>query len=191
MLEPCSNNSQTGGSPRIRLGISACLLGVGVRYDGGHKNNPLLAEILADHVDFVPICPEVGCGLGVPRTPMRLEGDPKQPRLRTLPVVHKNGLDHTLRLRQWCQQQIGMLQKQGLDGFLFKSRSPSCGLTDVNVFAQQAQNAQEQTTLPGVGIFAQMLGITFPGLPMAEGDLLQDDQAVRAFLEILQCGNVV
>lgn len=187
MIKIGSANPQPDGSPRIRLGISACLLGARVRYDGNHKNNPLLSGMLAGHVCFVPICPEVGCGLGVPRTPMRLEDTIQNPRLRTAPSEHTiTPVDHTHRLRQWSQQHIHKLKTEDLGGFLFKSRSPSCGLTRVHVFTKQAGDKQPQGHPLGVGIFAQMLRIACPDLPMAEGDLLQNKKAVRAFLQTMK-----
>lgn len=175
--------------PSMRVGISACLLGDRVRYDGGHKHNPLLSEGLEGQVQWFPLCPEVGCGLGIPRTPMRLEGDPRHPRLRTRPMAHGTQReDHTLRLHRWCQHAMDALNKEGLDGFLLKSRSPSCGLAGVPIFLTPEAATPDQTHPSGVGIFARMLRATFPHLTMAEGDLLQDAASVHAFFALLHKG---
>lgn len=173
----------------ICVGISACLLGEAVRYDGGHKENTLLSEYLADHLRFLPVCPEIGCGLGVPRTPMRLEGSPQQPHLRTVPsaAMPSPMLDHTRRLSAWSQQKIEALRTEKfLAGFLFKSRSPSCGLAQVDLFSERGSDTCGQAEPVAVGIFARMFCAAFPGLPVAEGDLLQDSRAVQTFLEAVK-----
>lgn len=179
--------------PARCLAISACLLGESVRYDGGHKHNPLLHKIMADHLQFLPFCPEVGCGLSVPRLPMRLLGQPDNPRLCTSPAEHgMNGVDHSQRLRNWCQQQRERFWVGGVDGFLFKSRSPSCGMTGVQVYPEEQPDRMsgngDNRSKPGMGIFAQMMLVTFPHLPMAEGDLLTDEMAVRTFLQQVMVG---
>lgn len=160
------------GSPPLRIGISGCLLGLRVRYDGGDRLNPWLTQSWADAVHFIPFCPETECGLGVPREPMRLEGDLHHPRLRTL----HTGLDHTHQLCQWCQVYIQQPQVAAWSGVLLKSRSPSCGLAHVPVLSGE-------TVIQGMGIFARLLQTTYPALPMAEGDLLQDEAAVERFYD--------
>ncbi|MFH0788375.1 MAG: DUF523 domain-containing protein, partial [Pseudomonadota bacterium] len=108
---------------KILLGISACLLGEKVRYDGGHKADRFIIETLGNHVDFVPVCPEVECGLGIPREAMRLMGDPENPRLITI----YSRVDYTERMKEWTRLHIAGLTQLGLGGFIFKSNSPSCG----------------------------------------------------------------
>ena len=93
---------------KIKLGISACLLGEKVRYDGGHELDRFLTGTLGKYVDFVPVCPEVECGLGVPREAMRLVGDPRDPRLVT---VH-SGVDHTERMLAWARRRVAELAKK-------------------------------------------------------------------------------
>lgn len=159
----------------LRLGISACLLGMPVRYDGGHKHHPLFSEPWTREIRFFPFCPEVGCGLGVPREPMRLEGDPQQPALRTL----HSGIDHTRRLQQWGHACIRKHQAEGITGYLLKSRSPSCGMTQVPV-------CTDQGTVPGMGLFPQMLLATTPPLLLAEGDLIQDTDTLLTLLHPLR-----
>ncbi|MBF0461018.1 MAG: DUF523 domain-containing protein [Magnetococcales bacterium] len=157
-------------SAPLRLGISACLLGERVRYDGGHRHNPLLSGPKTAAIQWFPCCPETGCGLGVPREPMRLEGHADRPRLRT--VLGRQ--DHTEQVQDWCQNHIR--QVTGVAGWLLKSRSPSCGLA-VTIFAEDG--VQQRT---GMGILPRMLLAHDPAVPMIEGDLLRDEQAVDAFL---------
>ncbi len=156
----------------LRIGISACLLGARVRYDGGHRLNPLLARSWADDIQFIPFCPESECGLGTPREPMRLEGDARHPRLRTL----HSRIDHTHRVNQWCRYAIRKQRTEKLSGYLLKSRSPSCGLTGVPVLSKRGE------PLPGMGIFPRLVLADRPHLPLAEGDLLLDEEAVWCFL---------
>ena len=108
----------------VRLGISSCLLGEKVRYDGGHKLDPFLKDTLGVYVEYVPVCPEEECGLGTPREPMKLVGDPSSPRL----VTRNTGIDVTERILEWAGKRTGELENEDLSGFIFKSRSPSCGV---------------------------------------------------------------
>src|SRR6266404_7119360 len=111
----------------LRLGISACLLGHEVRYDGGHKRDPFLTETLGRFVEWVPVCPEVELGLGVPREPIRLEGDPARPRL----VALETRTDHTEAMRRLARARATGLARLELAGYVLKSDSPSCGMTRV------------------------------------------------------------
>src|SRR5439155_147061 len=113
----------------LRLGISACLLGHEVRYDGGHKRDPFLAETLGRFVEWVPVCPEVELGLGVPREPIRLEGDPAAPRL----VAVNNRRDLTRAMTRFARARAEQLARLDLVGYVFKKDSPSCGLRRVPV----------------------------------------------------------
>lgn len=115
---------------KILLGISACLLGEKVRYDGGHKADRFIIETLGNYVDFVPVCPEVECGLGVPCEARRLMGDPENPRLIT---IHSQ-VDYTGRMKEWTRLHIAGLTQLGLGGFIFESNSPSCGLSGVDIY---------------------------------------------------------
>ena len=118
---------------KIKLGISSCLLGEKVRYDGGHKRDHFLSDTLGAYVDWVPVCPEVESGLPVPREAMRLEGDPEAPRLVTI----RSGVDHTSRMRQWANKKIEVLASENLCGFVFKSRSPSSGMRGVKIYSPE------------------------------------------------------
>jgi uncharacterized protein YbbK (DUF523 family) len=144
----------------IRIGLSACLLGEPVRYDGGHKRDATLLDTLGPHVTWVPVCPEVELGLGVPRPPMHLGGEAAAPRL----VVTATGEDVTARMEAWAAHRLAELRALDLHGYVFKSCSPSCCL------------------LAG-GLFAAAFTRAFPGLPVEEETRLADPRVCTAFLE--------
>ena len=158
---------------RPRVGISACLLGEPVRWDGGHKREPSLVEALGPFVEWVAVCPEVEAGFGVPRPPLRLEGSPHAPRM----VVVATGEDKTPAMDAFCRARAAALADLALDGFVLKARSPSCGLRDVPVFARG-----DGVAAPGSGLFARALLARFPNLPVADEDELRDPAARSRFL---------
>jgi len=155
------------------IGISQCLLGDKVRYDGGHKRDSFLIEALGRHVEWVPVCPEAELGLGTPREPMRLVGDLQAPRLVTITT----GIDHTDPMNGFARQRVRQLQALDLCGYVFKADSPSCGITQVPLFNQDIK------TNDGVGLFARAFIEYFPLIPIEEESRLQDLQAVNSFLE--------
>lgn len=163
---------------KIRLGISACLLGENVRYDGGHQRDPFLTDTLSAYVDFVPVCPEVECGLGVPREAMRLVGRPESPRLLTL----KTEMDHTERLLTWAQRRVRELAGENLGGFIFKSKSPSSGLARVKVYPETGRGVPVRR---GVGLFARVFMAHFPLLPVEDEGRLHDPVLRENFIERL------
>src|SRR6266436_4047539 len=116
----------------LRLGISACLLGHEVRWDGGHKRDHFLAETLGRFVEWVPVCPEVELGLGVPREPIRLEGDPAAPRL----VAANSRRDLTRAMTRLARARAAELARLDLVGYVFKKDSPSCGMERVRVHGE-------------------------------------------------------
>jgi len=164
-----SEREKRGTPDRIRLGISSCLLGERVRYDGGHKHDAYLAETLGQFVEWIPVCPEVECGLSVPREAMHLEGDPASPRLVTI----RTRVDQTERMLSWARRRVEELARAGLCGFVFKANSPSCGRECVPVYDARGM-AQES----GVGLFARALVDRFPILPV-EDDLRLHGPALR------------
>ena len=133
---------------KIKLGISSCLLGNKVRYDGGHKFDPFLVNTLGQFVDYVPVCPEVESGFPVPREAFRLVGDPEKPRL----VTRQSGVDATPQMERWIEKKLPQLEKESLCGFIFKSQSPSSGMERVKVY-----NDKGMAEKKGVGIFARAL----------------------------------
>lgn len=161
-------------SPRIRIGISQCLLGDAVRYDGGHKRDALLADTLSEFVEWLPVCPEVEAGLGVPREPMRLEGTAMSPRLVTITT----NVDHTAAMQQFSARRLRELERLDLSGYVFKARSPSCGIGKVPLVSAQGIETPE-----GIGLFAQALIAHYPLLPVEDEDRLHDPQILKDFLK--------
>jgi uncharacterized protein YbgA (DUF1722 family)/uncharacterized protein YbbK (DUF523 family) len=159
---------------KIRLGISTCLLGENVRYDGGHKLDRFLTETLGQYVDYVPVCPEVECGLPVPRESMHLDGDTEAPRL----VTSRTKQDMTERMVQWAQRRVGELEKESLMGFIFKSDSPSSGMERVRVYSEKGMPVKK-----GVGLFARAFMEHFPLLPVEEEGRLHDPRLRESFIE--------
>jgi uncharacterized protein YbgA (DUF1722 family)/uncharacterized protein YbbK (DUF523 family) len=160
---------------RIRLGISACLLGDEVRYDGGHKRDPFLVDTLGPFVEWVRVCPEVELGLGVPRPPIRLVGDdPTAPRL----VVETSGEDLTARMRRWADGRVTGLARMGLHGYVLKRGSPSCGLLRVRVYGEDGAPGRV-----GRGLFAAALVDALPLLPVEEEGRLTDPGLRESFIE--------
>ena len=161
---------------RIKIGISSCLLGNQVRYDGGHKLDRFLAGTLGRYVDYVPVCPEVECGMPIPREPMRLEGEIEAPRL----VTHRTREDKTGRMLAWADKRVGELAGEGLLGFIFKSDSPSCGMERVRVYDEKGKSVRK-----GVGLFARRFMEHFPLLPVEEEGRLHDPALRENFIERL------
>ena len=158
----------------VRLGISRCLLGDHVRFDGGHKRDPFLTDVLGRYVEWVPVCPEVEAGLGTPREVMRLEGTARRPRLMTLTSRH----NHTQALKAMIEHRLEGLQKLELSGFIFKSRSPSCGIERVRVYTRHGMPPDN-----GTGIFANAFRERFPLVPIEEEDRLYDPALRENFIE--------
>lgn len=159
---------------KIRLGISTCLLGENVRYDGGHKLDRYLRDTLGACVDFVPVCPEVEAGFGIPREAFRLVGDPSAPRLVTI----KTKIDHTERMETWARRRVKELEKEDLCGFVFKSDSPSSGMERVKVY-----DANGVPRKAASGIFARIFMERFPLLPVEEEGRLHDPLLRENFIE--------
>lgn len=158
----------------IRIGLSTCLLGENVRFDGGHKRDRFVTDTLGQFLEFVPVCPEMECGLGVPRESMRLEGKPESPRL----VTNRTKIDHTERMITWARKRVKELEKEDLCGFIFKSRSPSSGMERVRVYNEKGVPENK-----GVGMFARIFMEHFPLLPVEEDGRLHDIKLRENFIE--------
>lgn len=158
--------------PRARIGVSACLLGERVRYDGNHKRDVLVCDTLSQDFELIPVCPEAEAGLGVPRPPVQLVGDARHPRVRG---VENPGLDVTASLEVFCDEWVGRLQ--GVSGFVLKARSPSCGLIDTPLF-----DLEGQIQSAGPGVFARILQQRHPQLPVVDENDLHDLELYRAFV---------
>jgi len=165
---------ERSGDTPIRIGISSCLLGNKVRFDGGHKHDKYITNTLGQYFDFVPVCPEVECGLPVPREAMRLVGKVESPHL----ITNKSGIDHTERMNAWAHKRVQELEKEDLCGFIFKSKSPSSGMERVKVY-----DTNNVPRAIGVGLFARIFKEHFPLLPMEEEGRLHDIKLRENFIE--------
>lgn len=165
---------QHSEEPTIRLGVSTCLLGEEVRYDGGHKLDQFLVNTLGRFVGWVPVCPEFEIGLGVPRESLRLVGDPESPHL----VAPKSGQDHTERMQTWARKRLEQLAAVKLHGFIFKKNSPSSGLFRVRVYDNKGMPRRV-----GTGIFPREVMKRFPLLPLEEEGRLHDMRLRENFIE--------
>ncbi|HEU4936608.1 MAG TPA: DUF523 domain-containing protein [Vicinamibacterales bacterium] len=158
----------------IRLGISACLLGQEVRFDGGHKRDSFLTDELGKHVEWVPVCPEVEVGMGTPREPLQLVRVGETTRM----VTTGTGIDYTDRMNEWARARVDMLERENLDGYVLKSKSPSCGVWNVQVAGIDGSSA-----LDGRGLFASVLLERWPSLPIEEEGRLGDPTVRADFME--------
>ena len=159
---------------KIRIGVSACLLGQNVRYDGGHQRDRYITDTLGRWFEWVPVCPEVEYGLPIPREAMRLVGNPETPRLVTI----RTRIDHTDEMLSWADKRLEALAAEDLCGFIFKSRSPSSGMAAVKVYPETGMAVKK-----GVGIFAGAFMRRFPLLPVEEDGRLNDPVLQENFIE--------
>jgi len=164
---------------RPRVGISRCLLGDEVRYDGTHRLDETVIAWLGPHVEWVPVCPEVEIGMGTPREPIELvmSGDGVRSldaRVRLFGV--ESGTDWTHRMHAWAAARAGELAALGLSGYVFKARSPSCGIGDVAI--RDVESARR-----GRGLFAEAVIRALPDLPVADEASLADPARRASFLE--------
>lgn len=162
----------------LRLGISRCLLGDEVRFDGGHKRDHFLTDTFGRYVEWVPVCPEVEAGLGTPREAMRLIGDSRRPRLVTI----KSGIDHTGALETMTERRVEELRALDLSGYVFKKDSPSCGVERVRLYNEHGMPSRN-----GVGIFARAFIERFPLIPVEEEGRLCDPPLRENFIERVFC----
>jgi len=162
----------------IRVGVSSCLLGEEVRYDGGHKHDRWVTGALGPFVEFVAVCPEVEIGLGTPRPTIRLqEGGPEGPRL----VEPKGGVDLTDRMSRYAEKRVRALEAEDLCGYILKKNSPSCGMERVKVWNRNGSGNRRD----GRGLFAEALLRRFPLLPIEEEGRLEDPPLRENFVERL------
>lgn len=161
---------------RIRVGISSCLLGEKVRFDGGHKRDPYLVETLGRWFEWVPVCPEIDIGLGAPRESLRLVGKPGHPKL----VAPASGSDHTDAMESYAKRKVKELAEAGLHGYILKKDSPTCGLFRVRVYPGGKGTTPSRD---GTGLFARELVAALPGLPVEEEGRLNDMPLRENFIE--------
>ena len=166
-------------SGAIRIGVSSCLLGAEVRFDGQHKRNDFLVDELGPLVEWVPVCPEVEVGMGVPRESVRLVRGPG----RSLMLGQNSDHDWTERMEAYAIRRVARLATLDLRGYVLKSRSPSCGMERVNLYANADPKSRTQPTKTGVGLFAAELLRALPDLPVEEEGRLSDARLRENFIE--------
>ena len=168
--------------PRVRIGVSACLLGAKVRFDGQHKRDGFLVDELGPLVEWVSVCPEVEVGMGVPRESVRLVAGPGSGHAATPRMLGtETGADWTDRMNLFAASRVRALAREELSGFVFKSKSPSCGMEGVEIFAGAEAGAPLHTR--GAGLFAAALARAFPQLPIEEEGRLHDRALRENFVE--------
>ena len=158
----------------IRIGISSCLLGHEVRYDGGHKRDRFLTDTFGRFVEWVPVCPEVEAGFGTPREPMQLVDGHGGLRLVTV----RTRRDVTDQLARYASRRVEELSRQDLSGYVLKKDSPSCGADRVKVYGRSAPPARR-----GTGLFAAALRQRYPFLPIEDEGRLSDPRLRENFVE--------
>lgn len=158
----------------VKVGISSCLLGEEVRYDGGHKRNGYITDVLARHVEFVAVCPEVDIGLGTPRDPIRLVADGDATRL----VMPSTAADLTEKMVAYARRRVTLLAGEGIAGYILKKGSPSCGMERVKVYSDQGMPLRTEA-----GMFARELLAALPHLPVEEEGRLRDHVLRENFIE--------
>ena len=160
--------------PRPRIGVSSCLLGSCVRYDGGHKRNESLLKTLGSLVEWISVCPEVDIGLGTPRPPIRLERDGEEViRL----VMIETGEDLTDRMTRYATERVNALRDKRISGYVLKSKSPSCGMEGVPI-----HDSNHEISAAGIGIFAAVLKERMPHLPVEDEERLMDPDVRKVFI---------
>ncbi len=163
----------SAGEDSIRIGISSCLIGCKVRFDGGHKKDDFLVGTFGRWVKWVPVCPEVEVGMGTPRESIRLVREGDEIRL----VAPKSGTDWTAAMREYSLRRVAELAELDLSGYVLKKDSPSCGMERVKVYGEG------MPTKSGRGAFAEVLLERFPDLPVEEEGRLCDPRLRDNFVE--------
>jgi uncharacterized protein YbgA (DUF1722 family)/uncharacterized protein YbbK (DUF523 family) len=174
MAVPAAGGVKVEDALPVRVGVSACLIGAAVRFDGGHKRDDFLTDALGKFVEFVPICPEVEIGLGVPRPTLRLVRENGETRLLT----KDTGVDHTEVMLGFAARRAEGLACEDLSGYVLKKDSPSCGMERVRVYG-----ADGLASRTGRGLFARVLLERYPNLPVEEEGRLKDFRLRENFIE--------
>jgi uncharacterized protein YbgA (DUF1722 family)/uncharacterized protein YbbK (DUF523 family) len=161
-------------SDKIRIGVSSCLLGNQVRFDGGHKRNEFVTDVFGQFVEFVPVCPEVEIGMGTPRESIALRRQDGELRL----LGNRSGADFTAKMKSYADKRTRALGAEDLSGYILKKDSPSCGMERVRVYAENGMPSRD-----GVGMFAAALLRRYPNLPVEEEGRLSDPKLRENFVE--------
>lgn len=159
---------------KVRIGISSCLMGNPVRWNAGHKLDRFLTGTLGQFVEYVPVCPEVEAGFGVPRESVRLVGDPENPRM----ITFKTKRDLTDQMTRWAEKRVKELEKEDLCGFIFKCDSPSSGMIRVKVYSDKGMPRKV-----GVGMFARAFMDHFPRIPVEDDGRLHNPAIRENYIE--------
>jgi uncharacterized protein YbbK (DUF523 family) len=159
------------------VAVSSCLLGEAVRWDGRDKREPVVIEEIGPHVTWVPICPEVELGLGVPREAIRLERHGRELRL----VGVESRKDLTAEMDAWAAQRLDAFAEQGVRGFVLKSRSPSCGRADAEV-----TDSEGEVVGRDAGRFTRLVILRWPDIPVCTEEELRMEVARKNFLAAIQ-----
>ncbi|MBI9099805.1 MAG: DUF523 and DUF1722 domain-containing protein [Spirochaetaceae bacterium] len=162
---------------KIKIGVSSCLLGYEVRYNGQHQLDHFIKDTLSQWCNFVPVCPEVECGLPIPRESMRLVGSLESSRLMT----SRTGIDHTERMQKWIKEKLDFLEKEELVAFIFKTKSPSSGMRKVKIY----NDAGHTISYAGTGMFARAFMERFPDIPVEDEGRLCDPGLREKFIETI------
>jgi uncharacterized protein YbgA (DUF1722 family)/uncharacterized protein YbbK (DUF523 family) len=165
---------EPGDEHPIRLGVSSCLLGEEVRFDGGHKRDRFVTDLLGSFVEWVPVCPELEAEMGVPRPAMRLVREDEGLRL----VEIRSGRDHTRRMERFATRRVRALRDLDLCGYVLKKDSPSCGMTCVKVYGDKGMPKRD-----GRGLYASTLIEAFPNMPVEDEGRLNDSGLRENFVE--------
>ena len=161
-----------------KVGVSRCLLGHAVRYDGDSKAHPIVIARLGGLFELVPVCPEVEAGLSTPRPPVQLTGSLEHPRMTGRDDPE---LDITVLMQDYCNTRPAGLGH--LCGFVFKSRSPSCGLNSTPVFIDGSCVTESSR-----GVFARAITTAWPALPVIEETELESADRYEAFVDqVVRC----
>jgi len=166
-------NKKTEKHP-INVGVSTCLLGENVRYDGGHKRDRFVTDLLSNYFHFIPVCPEVELGMGVPREAVRLVGDTEHPRM----AGRQTGKDWTERMVRYSHNRTKQLAHHHLSGYILKAKSPSCGIQRVKVFKKPGHPADYK----GIGLYGNAVMKQYPLLPVEDEGRLHDIRIRENFI---------
>ena len=159
---------------KIKIGVSSCLVGEKVRWNGDHKQDRYVREILSRYFEYIPVCPEVEVGMGVPRETVALYGDPEKPSM----ISKKTQTDWTKPMEKYIKSRINTLSADDLCGYIFKSKSPSCGMGRVPLYSEFGSHKVKH----GPGMFANAFINSFPLVPTEEEGRLNDPRIRENFI---------
>ena len=159
---------------KIRIGVSSCLIGEKVRWNGDHKQDRYVREILSRYFEYIPVCPEVEVGMGVPRETVALYGDPEKPSM----ISKKTQTDWTKPMEKYIKSRINTLSADDLCGYIFKSKSPSCGMSRVPLYSEFGSHKVKH----GPGMFANAFINSFPLVPTEDEGRLNDPRIRENFI---------